>query len=47
MGSISGQDFGNNLDAITEIKKAYPTFGGVSVTGNISMRQWFRDKLPQ
>ena len=31
MGSISGQDFGNNLDAITEIKKAYPNFGGVSI----------------
>ena len=31
MGGISGQDFGNNLDAIEEIKKKYSDFGGVSI----------------
>ena len=28
---IRGQDFGENLDAISSIKKEYPNFGGVSV----------------
>ena len=31
MGGISGQDFGSNLNTITEIKKVYPDFGGVSI----------------
>ena len=31
IGMISGQDFGDNLDAISLIKKEYPKFGGVSV----------------
>lgn len=31
MGGISGQDFGSNLDSISEIKNKYPNFGGVSI----------------
>ena len=31
IGMISGQDFGDNLDAISLIKKEYPNFGGVSI----------------